>query len=103
MWCRKRKTNVLKIKDIITILRPVDVFPDDRMQNRYSEVYMRLIPRFWNSSEGKRHVQTVDVKMPRPENDGHLDHLDARYNVLIRPTKRFGRNCKNYWGLKNVS
>ena len=34
-----------------------------------SATYLRLLPRRGNTSEGYRHVQTVPVKLTRPENN----------------------------------
>ena len=39
-------------------------------------MYLRLIPKRWNTEEGKRHVKTVPVKLCRPEADQHTKHPD---------------------------
>lgn len=46
-----------------------------------SATYLRLLPRLGNSKEGKRHVQTVKVKLVRPENSlrkKNADHMFAK-------------------------
>ena len=43
-------------------------------------VYLRLIPRYQNSIEGRKHVQTLPVKLVRPQNNlrkGHPDRMFA--------------------------
>ena len=44
-----------------------------------SGLYLKLIPRRQNSTEGKRHVNTVPVKLTRPENDLRKKHPDRQY------------------------
>jgi len=44
-----------------------------------SGVYLRLIPKRGNSSEGKKHVLTVPVKLIRAQNDHHIKHVDGRF------------------------
>ena len=44
-------------------------------------VYLRLIPKRSSSLEGKRHVQTVPVKLIRAQNDCHAKHVDQRFCV----------------------
>ena len=41
-----------------------------------SATYLRLLPRIGNTSEGYRHVQTVPVKLTRPENNLHKKNKD---------------------------
>ena len=48
------------------------------------QTYTRFIPRRWNTSEGQRHVNTIPVKMLRPENDAHSKHADAQLVFSIR-------------------
>ena len=43
-------------------------------------LYLRLLPRQANTSQGKKHVRTVNVKLVRPENNlrkGHPDRIFA--------------------------
>lgn len=45
-----------------------------------SGFYIRLLPKRSNSSEGKRHVVTVPVKLIRAQNDSHSKHnIDGRF------------------------
>ena len=44
-----------------------------------SGTYLRLQPRRSNSSEGKRHVQTVPVKLLRPENSLRKKNVDRMF------------------------
>lgn len=45
-----------------------------------STVYTRLLPKRSTSSiEGKRHINTVPVKLIRAQNDSHSKHVDARF------------------------
>ena len=39
-------------------------------------LYLRLIPRSSVSIEGKRHINTVPVKLCRAQSDHHRDHID---------------------------
>lgn len=44
-----------------------------------SASYLRLLPRKSNSDEGKRHVQTVPVRLRRATNDSHRSHVDSKF------------------------
>ena len=44
-----------------------------------SGTYLRLIPRISNSTEGRRHVSTVPVKLIRAQTDYHKSHLDTKF------------------------
>lgn len=44
-----------------------------------SATYLRLLPRKSNSIEGKRHVNTVPVKLIRASNDLHKQHNDTKF------------------------
>ena len=44
-----------------------------------SAKYLRLLPRTGNTSEGYRHVQTVPVKLTRPENILHIKNKDRMF------------------------
>ena len=44
-----------------------------------SGVYLRLIPRNWKTTEGKRHITTANVKLKRAENEEHRQHPDAKF------------------------
>lgn len=42
-------------------------------------VYVRLLPKRSISSEGRRHVKTVPVKLARAQNDRHKKHIDSHF------------------------
>ncbi|KAF6035237.1 hypothetical protein EB796_006441 [Bugula neritina] len=44
-----------------------------------SAAYIRLIPHRWNTNEGKRHVNTVPVKLLKARNDEHRAHQDSKF------------------------
>ena len=44
-----------------------------------SATYLRLLPRRGNTSEGYRHVQTVPVKLTRPENNLRKKNKDRMF------------------------
>jgi len=44
-----------------------------------SALYLRLMPRRGNTSEGKRHVSTVPVKLLRPENSLRKKNIDRMF------------------------
>lgn len=44
-------------------------------------LYIRLLPRRYNTLEGKRHVLTVPVKLSRPEADHHKAHPDQYFCI----------------------
>ncbi|XP_042896686.1 uncharacterized protein [Parasteatoda tepidariorum] len=44
-----------------------------------SGVYLRLLPRQFNSREGKRHIQTVPVKLMKAQNETHKTHVDSKF------------------------
>lgn len=44
-----------------------------------SATYLRLLPRFQNSREGKRHVQTAKVKLVKAQTSDHKKHEDASF------------------------
>ncbi|CAM4849169.1 unnamed protein product [Rotaria magnacalcarata] len=44
-----------------------------------SSAYLRLLPRRSNTVEGKRHVNTVPVKLVRAQNMGRKKHIDSHF------------------------
>lgn len=44
-----------------------------------SALYIRLSPKSWNTLEGKRHVETVPVRLRRPQNNEHRAHPDTAF------------------------
>ncbi|CAF4369068.1 unnamed protein product [Rotaria magnacalcarata] len=48
-----------------------------------STTYLRLLPRLSNSTEGKRHVQTVPARLIKASNDEHKSHDDQYFATNI--------------------
>lgn len=46
-------------------------------------MYLRLIPRMSSSTEGKRHVKTVPVKLAKAQNDAHKSHPDDHFAAAV--------------------
>lgn len=44
-----------------------------------SALYTRLLPRRSDTSEGKRHVKTVPVRLIRAQNESHSKHVDGLF------------------------
>ena len=64
-------------------------------------IYLRLLPRRGNSREGMRHVQTVPVKLLRPENSlrkKNVDRMFARSGMedMAEICKMFGPSAVAY-------
>lgn len=74
---KRRRTEVLNacltLDDLAVELRKLN-FTLSR-----SALYLRLIPRRIDSTEGKKHVQTVPVKLRRPENSERKQHENANF------------------------
>lgn len=47
-----------------------------------SGTYLRLLPRRSNTQEGKRHVQTVPVRLVAAQNDFHQQHTDSTFATV---------------------
>ncbi|CAG8798840.1 27705_t:CDS:2, partial [Dentiscutata erythropus] len=62
------------------------VFPDRQANER--RPYLRLIPKWYSTEEGKRHVKTVPVKLLRSQNTARRSHEDTHFcAALIRNIK----------------
>lgn len=44
-----------------------------------SATYLRLLPKRFKSTEGKRHVRSVPVRLIRASNDLHKQHVDTKF------------------------
>ncbi|CAB0044792.1 unnamed protein product [Trichogramma brassicae] len=42
-------------------------------------VYLRLLPKRSNTLEGMRHINTVPVRLCKPQNDLHKSHADGKF------------------------
>lgn len=70
--------------DTIRTVRTLDELADKLREDfgfnlSRSATYLRLLPRKAHSIEGKRHVSTVPVKLIRPSNDSHRQHIDSKF------------------------
>ena len=62
-----------------------------------SATYLRLLPRAGNTSEGYRHVQTVPVKLTRPESNLHKKDKDKMF------AKSFTDDLMNVWDFLDLN
>jgi hypothetical protein len=44
-----------------------------------SGLYLHLIPRRSDTTEGKRHITTVPVTLVRAQTDSHKNHIDVKF------------------------
>lgn len=70
--CEELRT-VTTLDDLCAKLQKID------FKIKRSSVYLRLLPRRGNTAEGKRHVQTVPVKLLRPENNLRKKNQDRMF------------------------
>ena len=67
--------------DIYRTIKTLDELTEqlnkDGFSIKRSGVYLRLMPRRSNSLEGRRHVNTVPVRLIRAQNDQHAKHIDG--------------------------
>lgn len=74
----KRRTETIRsIKTLGELTKALTI--DFGFNISRSGVYLRLIPRRVDSTEGKRHITTVPVKLIRAQNDAHSKHVDAKF------------------------
>lgn len=74
---KRRNENINSAKsldDLTKILQEEYGFTISR-----SGCYLRLLPKRSNTSEGKRHVNTVPVKLAKAQTDLHKNHVDAAF------------------------
>ena len=64
-----------------------------------SALYLRLVPRRSNSTEGKKHIRTVPVKIRRAKNNLRARHEDANFTFA---TKDYLKSVASFFGQKNV-
>ncbi|CAF4223568.1 unnamed protein product, partial [Rotaria sordida] len=87
-------------------LRSIKTLDDlsEELENRgfsisRSATYLRLIPRRSNTSEGKRHVSTVPVKLVRAQNTGRCPHEDSHFAAA---TVEYLKDLAILFGSKSV-
>ena len=64
-----------------------------------SALYLRLVPWRTNTSEGKRHVTTVPVKIRRAKNNLRSRHQDSDFTF---PTKDYLKSIASFYGSESV-
>ncbi|CAG8588871.1 40509_t:CDS:2 [Gigaspora margarita] len=63
----------------------------------HSATYLRLLPKRFNTKEGKRYIKTVPVKLLRSQNTARKRHEDTHFcSSLVRNIKEI----VHYWDLK---
>ena len=72
-----RRSSVIRTRISLDYL--VSELKKRNFQIERSTTYLRLIPKRCNTKEGKRHVETVPVKLVRAENNKIEKHDDARF------------------------
>jgi hypothetical protein len=94
---KRRRTEILNacltLDDLVGELRKMN-FTLSR-----SALYLRLIPRRIDSQEGKKHVQTVPVKLRRPENSERKAHENATFAFC---TKEYLKCVASIFGPQTV-
>lgn len=71
----KRRTEMMKYCSTLDEL--ADKIGELGYTIKRSALYLRLIPRNSLTTEGKRHVNVVPVKLARPQNNQHKSHIDG--------------------------
>lgn len=70
-------------QDVIRSVKTIDQLTVALQQEGFdikrSTVYLRVIPRFALSREGKRHVNVAPVKLFRGSNDKHANHVATKF------------------------
>ena len=93
----KRRTDILEACHTLDDLRAT-LIKDGILLSR-SALYLRLAPRRTNSSEGKRHVRTVPVKIRRAKNNLRARHQDANFTFA---SKCYIKEIACFFGNKNT-
>ena len=74
---RRRRSEVLR-----TYLRLDDLHSaliEKRFTISRSVTHLKLMPKRSSSTEGKRHIETVPVRLCKPQNDAYTKHEDADF------------------------
>lgn len=81
MWIRRQKAS-----EIIRSVRTLDDLADELKKQGFTlsrtAVYLRLLPSRLNTSQGKRHVTTVPVKLCRASNDKRSKNPDRWFAAM---------------------
>jgi hypothetical protein len=73
----RRQSDVYR--SIKTLDNLVDALKTSGFNISRSATYLRLLPKCSSTQEGKRHVQTVNVKLLKAQNDAHSKHVDQYF------------------------
>ena len=73
---RRRSDNLRSVKTLDDLTAAVVSFGYNISR---SGVYLRLLPRRSDTQEGKRHVNTVPVKLTRAQTESHQTHIDGKF------------------------
>jgi hypothetical protein len=65
-------------RSILTLDDLTEQLTKDGFHVKRSSVYLRLQPKRSSSHQGKRHINTVPVRLIRAQNDFHKSHPDQR-------------------------
>ncbi|CAG8677566.1 537_t:CDS:2, partial [Dentiscutata erythropus] len=87
-----RQADERRHSEIIRSVKTLDQLQEALTHMNYnlsrSVAYLRLIPKWYNTEEGKRHVKTVPVKLLRSQNTARRSHEDTHFcAALIRNIK----------------
>jgi len=93
----KRRTDILEACHTLDDLRAALLKEGYNLSR--SALYYRLVPRKSNSSEGKKHVRTVPVKIRRAKNNIRVRHQDANFTFSI---KNYLKQVASFFGSKNA-
>ena len=93
----RRRTDILDSCQTLDDLRAA-LLKEGYVLSR-SALYLRLVPRRTNTSEGKRHVTTVSVKIRRAKNNLRSRHQDADFTFA---TKDYLKSIASFYGSESV-
>ena len=93
----RRQTDILEACHTLDDLRAA--LAKEGINLSRSALYLRMTPRRVNSSEGKRHVRTVPVKIRRAKNNLRERHSDANFTFS---TKGYIKEIATCFGSKNT-
>ena len=92
----KRRTDILEACHILDDLRAALLKKGYNLS--HSALFYRLVLRKSNSTEGKKHVRTVHMKIRRAKNNIRARHQDANFTFSIKHLKQVA----SFFGSKNA-
>ena len=93
----KRRTDILEACHTLDDLRAA-LLKEGYVLSR-NALYLSLVPRRSDSSEGKKHVRTVPVKIRRSTNNLRARHEDSNFTFA---TKEYLKAVASFFGPENV-